>query len=159
LGCSNGFSHKVLSKKIPSDPAADKRFRILATVQPGNGSDPFLIRVLDNKQAAVINVRLKQDSGNIIEAKGPDSAKWIDTGVSYAPGDDCRLEIVQDNTTQSFSLSVNGAWVLKDIASGSTDAGIGYLCLVGGGNKGEAIRDQYTYVDDLSVQAVSDVPQ
>lgn len=158
LGGSNGYPHKVLSPWINQDNDGDKRFRILATVAPGAGSNSFLLRVLDNGQLSVINVNFDLSSGKI-QAKGTDSAQWIDTGVTYTPGADYRLEILQDNETNTFSLCINEDWVLRDVSTGVTCNGIGYIYVLAGGNDGTPISNQYSYMDDLSVQVLPEAEQ
>jgi hypothetical protein len=158
LGYINGYSQVVLSPWITTETIQDIRFRIRMMVQPGNGNDPFLLRILDTNQYPLVNVGFDQTSGHI-RAKGTDSAEWIDTGVAYTPGTDHRLEVLCDNKTQTFSLCINDFWILRDITFGVNGNGIGYLYLLGGGNNGVPIANQYTYLDDLSIQVIPNAKQ
>jgi hypothetical protein len=159
LGGSSGYPNLVLSPWISKDDSEDKRFRILATVSPGAGSNSCLIRVLDNNQSALININFDMSSGNKIQAKGTDSAQWIDTGVVYTPGEDYRLEILQNNKNNTFSLCVNESWVLREVPTEVTCDGFGYIYILAGGNDGTPISNQYSYLDDLSVQVLPEAEQ
>lgn len=153
LGGTNGHAEKVLGPWTAAETQADTRFRFLATVQPGGGSIPCVIRLHDNNQVPLAIISFDQASGKIL-AKGTDAAPWSDTGIAYMPGNDYRLEILHETKDRTFSLCVNDSWVLRDIDSGVTGAGVGYVYFYGGGNDGTPIPDQYTYLDDVSIQII-----
>jgi hypothetical protein len=157
LGHSNGYGQAICSPHVSADTTTDTKFRVAMTLQPGAGSDTDHIWVVDNMGNIAIYVTFDKATGHIM-VKG-NSGSWYDTGLAFTPTTSYRLEILKDDVNHTFSLAVNNAWKLLSVATGLNSCGIDFLYFVGGGNNGTPIANQYTYLDDLVIDALPSVKQ